>query len=180
MSAVFCIFRISPILELGVLCPTIRKSQVRPHLPHLLELLPCILGAYGRRHNHVTSDLPIHRCRDPLFIAGLQTVYHPQNLGRVPSHARRIHHRQPHFLRRIDDEHAADRERDSFRVDVAQILLVDHVVQPGDLAVGVGDDGELEISAGNIVDILDPSVVGTKVVGGEADHLDAAAGEVEF
>jgi len=46
-----------------------------------------------------------------------------------------------------------------------EILLVDHVVQEGYLAVVVGDDGELEAGVCDLVDVLDPALVRSEVVG---------------
>jgi hypothetical protein len=43
--------------------------------------------------------------------------------------------------------------------------LVDHVVEEGNLAVGIGDDGELNLCRTDFVDVLDPFVVGAKIVG---------------
>jgi hypothetical protein len=45
-------------------------------------------------------------------------------------------------------------------------LLRDHVVEPGDGAVCVGDDGELEGGVVDFVDVGDPCGVGGEVVGG--------------
>lgn len=43
--------------------------------------------------------------------------------------------------------------------------MVDHVVHVGDFALGVGDDGELQLGAGDFVDVLDPRVVRFNAVG---------------
>jgi hypothetical protein len=66
----------------------------------------------------------------------------------------------------------------------------------GDLALGVGDDGEGELRAGNLVNILDPGLVGLGAVGAlyrvriqdtfltvgpstyETDQLDATSSEL--
>jgi hypothetical protein len=37
--------------------------------------------------------------------------------------------------------------------------LVDHVVEKGDFAVSVGDDGELDGGLGDLVDIFNPFIV---------------------
>jgi len=50
----------------------------------------------------------------------------------------------------------------------------------GDLAVGVGDDGEGEVGGGDVVDVFCPGFVGGEVVGGEADELDVAGGELRL
>lgn len=55
-------------------------------------------------------------------------------------------------------------------VDVGGVIVVNHVVEVGDLALGVGDDGELEVGAGNLVNVLDPLLVGVDVVGTLGDN----------
>jgi hypothetical protein len=50
-------------------------------------------------------------------------------------------------------------------VDVGSVLVVNHVELVGDLALGVGDDGEGELRAGNLVNVLDPGLVGLGTVG---------------
>jgi hypothetical protein len=50
-------------------------------------------------------------------------------------------------------------------VDVGGVLVVNHVELVGDLALGVGDDGEGELRAGNLVNVLDPGLVGLGAVG---------------
>jgi hypothetical protein len=44
-------------------------------------------------------------------------------------------------------------------------LVVNHVVQVGNLALRVRDDGELEVGAADLVNVLDPLVVRVDVVG---------------
>lgn len=144
---------------------TICKPQIRPNLSNTLELFLRILGAHARRHDNVFPNLPINRRGDALPITSLQTIDHAEDLARVPPRRRRIHHRQADLLGRIDHEDATDRECDALLVDVLQVLLVHHVVQPGDLAVRVRDDGELQLGVADVVDVLDPAVVAGEVVG---------------
>ena len=49
-----------------------------------------------------------------------------------------------------------------------------HVVEVGNLALLVGNDGELDLGAGDILDVVDPALVGAEGVGRETDQLDAA------
>lgn len=53
-----------------------------------------------------------------------------------------------------------------------------HVVQVGDLALLVGDDGEGNLAACDLIDILDPSLMAAKSVGRQTDQLDTALGEL--
>jgi hypothetical protein len=55
-----------------------------------------------------------------------------------------------------------------------------HVVRQRDLALLVADDGELQLAAGDLVDVLDPAIVRVDGVRGEADELCAAAGELRL
>ena len=49
-----------------------------------------------------------------------------------------------------------------------------HVVEESDLALLVANDGEGDLAAGDLVNVLDPAIVGLDGVGGQADELDAA------
>jgi hypothetical protein len=50
-------------------------------------------------------------------------------------------------------------------VNVGGVLVVNHVVGIGDLALLVGDDGESQVAGSDLVDVLDPAVVGLDAVG---------------
>ncbi len=50
-------------------------------------------------------------------------------------------------------------------VDVGGVLVVNHVKLVGNLALGVGDDGEGELRAGDLINVLDPGLVGVGAVG---------------
>ena len=56
--------------------------------------------------------------------------------------------------------------------------LHSHVVGEGDLALLVADDGEAQVAAGDLVDVLDPAAMALNGVGTQADELDAALGEL--
>ena len=53
---------------------------------------------------------------------------------------------------------------------------VDHVVELGDLAVGVGDDRVVDRGAGDLLDVALPAVVALDRVDRDGDHLDVALG----
>jgi len=53
-----------------------------------------------------------------------------------------------------------------------------HVIEISDLALLVGNDGELDERTGDILDVLDPALVAVEGVGRKADQLDAALGEL--
>lgn len=144
------------------------KPEVRLKFPNLLLpiLLDCIRRAHARRHNHILALLPINRRHNALLIAHLQAINYPQHLGRVAARGSRVHHAQTNLLGRVDDEDGADGERDSaFFGEAVDVLLRDHVVEPGDVAVCVGDDGELDAGVVDFVDVGDPFGVRGEVVG---------------
>jgi hypothetical protein len=53
-----------------------------------------------------------------------------------------------------------------------------HVVRKRDLPLLVANDGELQVAARNLVDVLDPAIVAVDGVRGEADELRATLGEL--
>jgi hypothetical protein len=55
-----------------------------------------------------------------------------------------------------------------------------HVIEVGDLALLVGDDGKSDLGAGDLVNVLDPSLVAAEGVGRQTDQLDATLGELGF
>jgi hypothetical protein len=157
-----------PTLHINRLFPHVRIPQILLNLPHipLSKLLLRILRAHTRRHNNILAHIPVDRRRNALLVRQLQAVNHPQHLARIAPRRRRVRHGEPDLLRRVDDEHRADSECDAAVLgEVVEVVLRDHVVQEGDVAVGVGDDGELDGGVGGFVDVADPAVVGGKVVG---------------
>lgn len=95
----------------------------------------------------------------------MQRVDHTEDLSRVTASRGRVHHGQSDLLVRVDDEDRPDGEGNALLGDVVQIPLVNHVIEEGHLAISIGDDGELKVGAGNLVNVLDPFAVGTEVVG---------------
>jgi hypothetical protein len=66
----------------------------------------------------------------------------------------------------------------SLGVDVGGILVVQHVIGERNLALLVGDDGERELAARNLVNVLDPSSVALDSVCRETNQLNTAFGEL--
>lgn len=50
-------------------------------------------------------------------------------------------------------------------VDIGGVLVINHIIQVRNFAIGISDDGELQVRSGNLVDVLDPVIVGFKGVG---------------
>jgi hypothetical protein len=144
------------------------KPEVRLQLTHILlsELLLRISRADTRRNNNILSLLPVNRRNNALLVAHLQTVNDTQHFGGVPARGRRVHHAQTDLLGRVDDEDGANGESDSALFgEAVDVLLRDHVVEPGDVAVCVGDDGEFKGCVVDFVDVGDPFGVRGEVVG---------------
>lgn len=145
----------STSLDLGV-------AQVRLDLANFTKLLLGICGTHRRRHDDIITNVPVDRGSYTLLITGLQGVDDSQDLSGVSAGGGGVHHGQADLLARVDNEHGANSKRNFFLPDA---ILVDHVVQEGNFALGIGDDWELDLSRADFVNVLDPLVVGTELVG---------------
>lgn len=141
------------------------EAQVRLELSDIAKLLLGISGGNRRRDNDIVTRLPVNRGHNALLVTRLQRVDHTQDLSRVTAGRGRVHHGQTDLLARVNDEDRPDGEGNAFLGNVVQVPLVNHVIEEGHLAFSIGDDGELEVGAGDLVDVLDPFTVGAEVVG---------------
>lgn len=112
-----------------------------------------------------TSLTRIDSAYVPLLVASLQAVNDSKHLAGVTTGARGIHHSQADLFRWVDDEDGTNGEGNALFANVGHVLGVEHVVEESDIAVGVSDDGELQVGVANVVNVLDPRVVGGEVVG---------------
>lgn len=154
------------------------EAKVGLDLTDLAELLLGILRGDGRRNDNVVTGEPVDGAGHTVLVGGLKSINNTEDLGGVTASGSRVGHDQTDLLGAVDDEDGADGQSHTLGVDVGGVLVVDHVVQVGDLALGVGDDGELEVGAGDLVDVLDPAVVGLDAVGAQTDELDTAGSEL--
>lgn len=113
-----------------------------------------------------------------MLVGGLESVNDTQNLSGVAASGGRVGQDQTDLLGGVNDEDGTDGQSQALLVNVGGVLVVDHVVEVGDLALRVGDDGELEAGASDLIDVLDPAVVGLDVVGTQTDELDTTLGEL--
>ena len=148
----------TPSLGLG-------EAEVGLQLANITELLLSIRGGNGGRHDNIISRLPINRGHHTLLVAGLKGVNDTEDLSRVAASRCGIHHAETDLLAGVNYKNGSDRKWNAFLSHVVQIALVDHIVKKGNLALGIGDDRELEVGGRNFVDILDPLPVGTEIVG---------------
>lgn len=128
-------------------------------------------------HNDVVAWHPIDGRSDSVLVASLERIDHAKDFGRVPSGGGRIGHDQSDGLLGIDHEDRADGESDTLLINIGGVLLVEHIIQECHLSLFVADDGELEVAATDLVDVLDPAVVLLDRVGRETDELHATPGE---
>jgi len=154
------------------------EAEVRLDLADLAELLLSILSRDGRGNDDIVTGKPVDGAGDTVLVSGLQSIDDTQDLGGVTAGGGGVGHDQTNLLGGVDNEDGADSQSHALGVDVGGVLVVDHVEGVGDLALGVGDNGELEVGAGNLIDVLDPAVVGLDMVGTETNELDTARGEL--
>lgn len=67
------------------------------------------------------------------------TVDDPQDFVKVATSGGRVRNGQTDDLLGVDDEHRSDGERNTLGVNVGSILVVQHIVQGGDLTLLIGD-----------------------------------------
>lgn len=151
----YLLLHISIFLDLGI-------AQVRLHLTNFTKLLLRIRGTDRGRHDDIITNAPVDRGSYTFLITGLQGVDDPQDLSGVSARGGGVHHGQANLLARVDNKHGANSKRDFL---LSNAILVDHVVEEGNFAVGIGDDWELDLCGTDFVNVLDPLVVGTELVG---------------
>ena len=108
----------------------------------------------------------------------LEGVKDTEDLGGVAAGGGGVRQDSADSLLWVNDEDGADSESNALGIDVGSILVIKHVIRKGDLALLITNDGEGQLGAGDLIDILDPAAVGLDGVGGEADELSAALGEL--
>lgn len=130
------------------------------------------------------------------------TVDDPQDFVKVATSGSRVGNRQTDDLLGVDDEHRSDSEWNTLGIDVGGILVVQHIVQGGDLTFLVGDlkesgqrpllehfsglpayDGVVDVGwasglGAERLDILNPSLVLLEAVGRETNKLHATSSKV--
>ena len=133
-----------------------------------------------------------------MLVASLERVDNAENLSRVAASAGGVGEDGADGLLGVDDEDGADGESNALGVNVGGILVVDpgigvscdvqcssllefqhlHVVGKSDLPLLVTNDGEAELGAGDLINVLDPTTVALDSVCAQADELDTPLGEL--
>jgi len=154
------------------------ESKVGLYDAKLGEQLLGLLVVNGRVDNHIITRNPVDWSSDLVLITSLKRVDDAENLGGVAASRGGIRQDESDGLLGVDDEDGSDGEGNALGVYVGGVLVVEHVIEVGNLAYLVGNDGERHFRASNFIDILDPSLVAAEGVGRETDQLDAALGEL--
>lgn len=124
-------FRIRPISSAHLLAVTnICEAQIRLDNAYVAKLLLCILSLDRWGNNDVLANLPVDRCGNASAVPSLQAIDNAQDLGGVSAGAGGVAHAEPDFLLRVNDEDGTDGECDALLVDICEILVVDHIVEP--------------------------------------------------
>lgn len=154
------------------------EAQVRLDNANVGEDLLGLLGLDAGVDNDIVTRGPVDGSGDLVLVAGLEGVDDAEDLGAVAAGGGGVRQDGADRLLGVDDEDGADGEGNALGVDVGGVLVVDHVVKVGDLAVLVADDGEADVRAGDLLDVADPALVALGRVGRESNQLDAALCEL--
>jgi len=156
------------------------KSEVWLDDTELREQGLGLLILDARVDNNIVTRDPVDRGGNSVLVAGLKGVDDTEDLGGVAASRSRVRHDQSDGLLRVDDEDRADGECNALGVDVGGILVIKHVIGICNLTFLVTDDGESELGARNLIDVLDPSSVRLNGVGRQTDQLNATLGELRL
>lgn len=115
-----------------------------------------------------------------MLVTGLQGVDNSQDFSGVSTSGGRVRQDQSDLLRWVNDEDRSDGELDTLVVNVGGILEVNHVVLQGNLSFRVSNDWEGQLGAGDLINVLDPGLVGFGTVGRQTNQLDTSLGEFGF
>ena len=110
-----------------------------------------------------------------MLVSCLQRIHNSQNLGRVATSRGGIREDSTDGLLRVNDKNGADCESNALGVHVGSILVVEHVIQQGDLSLLVSNDGEPQVTSADLVNVLDPTAMALNSVRGQADQLHATS-----
>lgn len=136
------------------------------------EKLLCLFALNGRVNDDLVTLLPVDGGGDAVLVTDLKRVDHTEDLVKVTTGRRGVRDLETDDLLGVNDEDVTDGEWDTLGVDVGRVQGVEHVVLGRNLAVLVTNDGEVDRGLADFVDVLDPGIVRSNVVGGKSDDLD--------
>jgi hypothetical protein len=159
------------------------ESDLRLDDADIAELLLGILSGHGRRDDDIITRQPVDGSGNTLLVGELESVDDTEDLSGVTAGRGRVGDDEADLLVGVNDEYGTDGqgqswklvstsrllqkmvEKRTLRVNIGGVIVVNHVIQVGNLALGVGYDGELEVGAGDLVNVLDPLVVRLDAIG---------------
>jgi len=132
--------------------------------------------------DNVVALVPVDRGDNLVFVTQLEGIDHSDDLVKRTAGLGRVGDGEADDLLGIDHEDGSDGEGNTLRIDVGGINGIQHVVDGSDFTIGIGNDGELDVSwanfRANFVDILDPVLMRTEVVGRETNDFDISSSKV--
>jgi len=72
-------------------------------------------------------------------------------------------------MSRRTDKDGPDGERQTLLVDIGLVLVIEHTVKFRDVSVLITNNWEFKVTTSEVINVLDPSVVGVYVVCGKTD-----------
>lgn len=155
----------------GVLC----EREVGQNFTVLTgeELLALVTLDEGRNDN-VLPRLPFNRRGELVLVTALERLDNAEDLVERTTDSGRVRDQSADGLLRVDDEDGTDGKGESLLVDIGSVLVVKHAVLGSDLALLVADDGVLDGSVSDLINVFDPTVVRVDVVGAQTNDLDVA------
>ena len=136
----------------------------------------------GAGDDDVVALLPVGGGGDLVLGGELHGVEHAEDLVEVAAGGHGVGELQLDLLVGADDEDGADGGVVGGGAAFAGVAGFggEHVVELGDLELGVADHGVVDLVAADVFDVLGPLAVVFDGVDGEADDLGAALGELAF
>lgn len=121
-------------------------------------------------NNIITWD-PVDWGSDSVLVTKLEGVQHSQNLSSVSTSGSRVRDDETNGLLWVNDEDGTDGELDTLVINVGSILVVNHVVSSSNLSLWVSDNWEGKLRTSDLINVLDPGLVGGRVVSRKTNQL---------
>jgi hypothetical protein len=137
-----------------------------------------ILFGLRVRNTQVKANLPINGGDEAVFVGQLQRLNDTEDFGRVTAGTGGVVDDGADDLLGVNEEDRADGQCHTLGVDVGGILVIDHVIEVGNFALLVGDDGEGQVGFCDLVDIRNPLLVRVEGVGTQPNEFDTSLGEL--
>lgn len=132
------------------------------------------------RQNIYGLHLPVNRGDEIIFVSQLQRIDDAEDFSRVATGTGGVVDDCANGFLWVDEEYGTNSQCHTLRVDVGSILIIDHVVQIGNFARLVGNDGETQVSAGDFIDILNPFLMRIESICTQPNKFDTSFLELWF